>query len=85
MSLEARVEALERDVAALRTETRGWATFAVSADQKAGVAGELLSLIRQDVNEIKQDLGIVKAEVAGHTGTLDEHTGMLREILSRLP
>src|SRR5258708_3916215 len=72
MSLEARVDALEREVAALRTETRGWATFAISGDRKAGAAGELLTLIHQDVNDIK-------ADVTGHGKILNEHSAMLRE------
>jgi ABC-type transporter Mla subunit MlaD len=70
MSLEARVDALEHDMAALRAETRGWASYAVAADQKAATAGELLSLIRQDVNDIK-------TRVTGHTQTLDGHTQIL--------
>jgi translation elongation factor EF-1alpha len=70
MSLEARVDALEHDMAALRAETRGWAAYAVAADQKAATAGELLSLIRQDVNDIK-------TQVTGHTQTLDGHTQTL--------
>jgi hypothetical protein len=70
MSLEARVDALEHDMAALRAETRGWASYAVAAEQKAAAAGELLGLIRQDVNDIK-------TQVTGHTQTLDEHTQIL--------
>jgi ABC-type transporter Mla subunit MlaD len=70
MSLEARVDALEHDMAALRAETRGWAAFAVSADQKASAASELLTLIHQDVNDIK-------AEVTGHTEVLNGHTQTL--------
>jgi hypothetical protein len=72
MTFEARVDALEHDMAALRAETRGWAAYAVAADQKAGAAGELLSLVRQDVNDIK-------AQVTGHTETLSEHGQILNE------
>jgi len=40
MGLEARVDALERDVASLRAETRLWAAFATSADQKTIAVGD---------------------------------------------
>src|SRR5262245_59965369 len=64
MTLEARVDALERDVASLRIEVHGWATFAISADRKAGGSGEFLTLIHQDVSQIKQDVGGIKTDVA---------------------
>jgi hypothetical protein len=77
MSLEARVDALEHDMAALRAETRGWAAYAVAADQKAATAGELLSLIRQDVNDIKTQVTGHTQTLDGHTQTLDRHTQTL--------
>jgi outer membrane murein-binding lipoprotein Lpp len=93
MTLEARVDALERDVASLRIEVHGWATFAISADRRAGGAGEFLTLIHQDVNQIKQDVGGMKTDMAGlktdvaglrtatdeHTQILSEHTQILAE------
>jgi hypothetical protein len=81
MTLEARVDALERDVASLRSETRGWATFAISGDRKAGAPGELLTLIHQDVNDIKAGVAAIRSE---HGQILNEHGQMLREILDRL-
>jgi hypothetical protein len=81
MSLEARVDALEHEMAVLRAETRGWAAFAISADRKAGAASELLTLIHQDVNDVKAEVGAIRSEhgqiLASHTQTLDGHTEIL--------
>ena len=74
MGLEARVDALERDVASLRAETRLWAAFATSADQKTIPVGELTTHIHQDGNDIKAEVAAIRSE----------HGQMLRGILDRL-
>jgi chromosome segregation ATPase len=55
-SLEQRVSTLEDDVRGLRAQTRGWAEFAVSADRKAGAAGEMLTLLYRDTTAIRETL-----------------------------
>ena len=74
MSLEARVDALEQDMAALRAETRFWAVSAASADRKTNAVGELILHIGQEVNDIKAEAAAMRKE----------HGQMLREILDRL-
>jgi len=95
MNLETRVDTLERDVALLRTETRGWAEIAVAANRKSDMNAELLNLVYREVLETKRDVqemkatlvpdvAALKAEVAVHGEILREHGEMLREILARL-
>ena|SRR6185437_14281598 len=90
MSLETRVDTLEQDVALLRAETRGWATFATQADRKSNMNAELLNLIYRDVSEMKAtllpdvttlkiDVSELKTEVAGHGEILREHSATLQE------
>jgi hypothetical protein len=74
MTLEARVDALEQDMAALRAETRMWAAFASSADRKTIAVGELIMHLDQQVNDFTAEAAAMRKE----------HGQMLREILSRL-
>ena len=83
MSLETRVDTLERDVALLRAQTRGWAAIAIAADRKSDMNAELLKLIYRDVSEMKTtlmpDVATLKTEVAAHGDILREHSATLRE------
>jgi outer membrane murein-binding lipoprotein Lpp len=96
MNLESRVDTLERDVALLRTETRGWAEIAVAANRKSDMNAELLNLIYRDLLETKRDVQEMKAtlvpdvaalktDVGGLKAEVGAHGDMLREILARLP
>ncbi|MGH3395546.1 MAG: hypothetical protein ACRDPO_12740 [Streptosporangiaceae bacterium] len=91
MTLETRVDTLERDVALLRAETRGWATIAMAADRKADMNAELLNLIyrelleinttlKPDVASLKTDVGVLKTDVSD----LKTDVGVLKTDVSDL-
>ena len=81
-----------------RAETRGWAQFAVRADQKMDAVAGLMQLIYTDVRQTKEtlaehgsllrehgDLLREQGSVLREHGTvLREHGDLLREILARL-
>ena len=106
MDLEARVTAVEEGLAAvrekelpaLRAETRGWAEIAVKAASRADAAAEIINLIYQDVRETKSDVASIKTVQEEHGRRLDgidvrldaqgeqlaEHGEMLQKILAKL-
>ncbi|MBV9445984.1 MAG: hypothetical protein JO345_08835 [Streptosporangiaceae bacterium] len=79
MDLESRVTAVEEGLAAvrekelpaLRAETRGWAEIAVKAASRADAAAEIINLIYQDVRETKSDAADIKTVQEEHGRRLD--------------
>ncbi len=68
---------INRQLADLRAEMRGWAQITVRTDQKLDAAAELMQLIYSDVRQTKDTL-------AEHGSLLAEHGSLLREILAKL-
>jgi phage shock protein A len=78
MNLETRVDTLERDVALLRTETRGWAEIAVAASRKSDMNAELLNLVYREVLETKRDVQEMKATLVPDVAALKTDVGALK-------
>jgi chromosome segregation ATPase len=75
---------INRQLADLRAEMRGWAQIAVRTDQKMDAAAELMQLIHADVSQAKDTLAEHGGLLREHGGLLREQGSLLREILARL-
>lgn len=83
-SLEQRVSTLESDVRDLRAQTQGWAEYAVSADRKAGAAGQMLSLLHRDVTAIREQLTEHNKRFDALEGRMDALEGRMDALEGRM-